>query len=214
MGRCGSAVSTRPRSPSAETFEIRGPGLAGLGKLEEALEDFDEALRIRPEFPEAFRNRGMSKAQLDRTEDAMADFDIEVSQSSDTTEAYFNRRAARRAGGRSPRSPRSRRSGSCARPTTRSSSVPRRAPARAISFMGHMPHSGGSASAAAVADGRHWNVQPAPRPTPCFPAHWRTPTLPYRDPATARARSRERHRRRVPETRTLGWHCPETRAEV
>ena len=91
VGRWGSAVSTRPRSRSAETFYNRGLGLAGLGRLEEALEDFDEAIQIRPEFPEAFRSRGASRARLGRLEDALEDFDTAIRQNPDFAEAYYNR---------------------------------------------------------------------------------------------------------------------------
>ena len=91
----GNPVSTRRRSISAETFNNRALSLAGLGRLEDALQDYDEAIRIRPMYPEALRNRGVAKAKLNRTEDAIFDFGTAISQKPDFSEAYFNRGLAR-----------------------------------------------------------------------------------------------------------------------
>ena len=95
VDRWGNAVSIGPRSRSAETFYNRGLILAGLGRLEESLEDFDEAIRTRPVFPEAFRSRGVSRARLGRLEDALADFDTAIRQKPDFAEAYYNRGVAK-----------------------------------------------------------------------------------------------------------------------
>ena len=91
----GRAVSSRRRSTSAETFHNRALSLAGIGRLEEALEDYDEAIRIRPKYHEAFRNRGVAKARLGRVENAIFDFDTAICQKPDFSEAYFNRGLAK-----------------------------------------------------------------------------------------------------------------------
>ena len=100
VDRWGNAVSNGLRSCSAETFYNRGLSLAGLGKLEEALEDFDEAIRTRPVFPEAFRSRGASRARLGRLQDALADFDTAIRQKPDFAEAYYDRGVAKNCQGR------------------------------------------------------------------------------------------------------------------
>ena len=95
VDRWGSSVSNWRRSRSAETFNNRGLSLAGLGRLDDALEDYDAAIRIRPKYPEAFRNRGVSKAKLGHVEDAIADFDTAICQDSSFSEAFFNRGVAK-----------------------------------------------------------------------------------------------------------------------
>lgn len=100
VDRWGNAVPIGPRSRSAETFYNRGLSLAGLGRLEEALEDFDEAIRTRPVFPEAYRSRGASRARLGRLEDALADFDTAIRQKPDFAEAYYNRGVCKNSQGR------------------------------------------------------------------------------------------------------------------
>lgn len=66
------AVS-RSRRPNSELREVRARALLALGRLDEALADADEALRLRPESPEGLVTRGkVHEARGDR-ERARAD---------------------------------------------------------------------------------------------------------------------------------------------
>ena len=52
-----------------------GIAKAGLGQFEEALADYDEAIRLNPYYDEAYYNRGHVKIELNRIEEARQDFD-------------------------------------------------------------------------------------------------------------------------------------------
>ena len=56
----------------------RGTAQIETGAYAEAVADFDEAIRLRPEYGEAFHNRGVAKWRMGRLEDALADFDESV----------------------------------------------------------------------------------------------------------------------------------------
>ncbi len=62
-----------------------------LEQYQEALEDYDKALEINPNFAEAYINRGTAKAELSRWEDALEDFDKAIALNSDDARAYNNR---------------------------------------------------------------------------------------------------------------------------
>ena len=68
-----------------ETPEERSRGLfkRGTARIEtgaygDAVADFDEAIRLRPEYGEAFHNRGVAKWRMGKPEAALADFDESV----------------------------------------------------------------------------------------------------------------------------------------
>ena len=65
-----------------------------------ALFAYDEAIRLRPDYPEAYNNRGNAKQDLGRHGVAIADFDEAIRLRPDLPEAYNNRGAAKRALGR------------------------------------------------------------------------------------------------------------------
>ncbi len=68
-----------------ETDEDRARGLfkRGTAQIEtgacaDAIADFDEAIRLRPEYGEAFHNRGVAKWRMGKLEGALADFDESI----------------------------------------------------------------------------------------------------------------------------------------
>ena len=62
-----------------------------LGRHGDAIADYDEAIRLRPDFPEAYNNRGAAKRDLGRHGDAIADYDEAIRLRPDFPEAYYNR---------------------------------------------------------------------------------------------------------------------------
>ena len=62
--------------------------------------DYDEAIRLQPDYPEAYYNRGNAKSKLGRLEDAIADYDEATRRRPDFPEAYKNRGAATETGTR------------------------------------------------------------------------------------------------------------------
>ena len=67
---------------------------------EDALADFAEAIRLKPDHAEAYNNRGVAKATLGRHEDALADFAEAIRLKPDHAEAYNTRGVAKATLGR------------------------------------------------------------------------------------------------------------------
>lgn len=59
-------------------FFKRGTAQIETGAYADAVADFDEAIRLRPEYGEAFHNRGVAKWRMGELEGALADFDESV----------------------------------------------------------------------------------------------------------------------------------------
>ena len=53
----------------------RGNAKTSLGQIEEAIADYDEAIRLNPSFDEAYNNRGLEKIKLNRIDEARQDFE-------------------------------------------------------------------------------------------------------------------------------------------
>ena len=60
---------------SAYAYGNRGVAKAALGDAEGAIEDFDAAIRINPEYTEIYYDRGRAKATLGQKEAAQVDFE-------------------------------------------------------------------------------------------------------------------------------------------
>ena len=60
-----------------------------------AIDDYGQAIRLKPDFAEAYGNRGNVKSRLNRYEDAIADYDQVLHHQPDYAEAYVNRGAAK-----------------------------------------------------------------------------------------------------------------------
>lgn len=61
------------------------------GDCKAAIEHYDEAVRLKPDFVEAYNNRGGAKADLGCFEGALADYDEAIRLKPDLAEAYFGR---------------------------------------------------------------------------------------------------------------------------
>ena len=58
---------------------------------EEAVADYDEAIRLNPNDDDAYNNRGIVKANLGQHEEAIADFDEAIRLNPNYAKAYSNR---------------------------------------------------------------------------------------------------------------------------
>ncbi|MYE01060.1 MAG: tetratricopeptide repeat protein [Alphaproteobacteria bacterium] len=56
----------------------RGTAQIETGAYADAVADFNEAIRLRPEYGEAFHNRGVAKWRMGKLEGALADFDESI----------------------------------------------------------------------------------------------------------------------------------------
>ena len=67
------AIRLKRGKPSATYFYTRAVAKTGLGDYEDAIEDFSEAIRIKPTDATHYRDRGQAKAALGQHEEAKAD---------------------------------------------------------------------------------------------------------------------------------------------
>ena len=58
---------------------------------QEAIDAYDEAIRLKPDYAEAYNNRGNVKSDLNQHEEAIADHDKAIRLKPDLAEAYNNR---------------------------------------------------------------------------------------------------------------------------
>ena len=70
-----------------------------LNQLEEAIADFDEAIRLDPNDAGAYNNRGVVKKWLNQLEEALIDFDEAIHLNPDDADAYSNRAEMKAMGG-------------------------------------------------------------------------------------------------------------------
>lgn len=82
------------RGPDAEAFYNRANTLKRLGRVAEAVTDYDRALTARPDFLEAWFNRGNALRDLGRVDDAVASYDRALGIEPNYLDALNNRGVA------------------------------------------------------------------------------------------------------------------------
>lgn len=84
-----------PDSPEAsEVVNNRGVAFLKLRKQEEAMADFDAAIKAKPDYAEAFANRGRAFLDQEDYDAAITDLDHAIELKVDLAEAYGNRALA------------------------------------------------------------------------------------------------------------------------
>ncbi len=68
-----------------------GLALAALARYDEAIQDYDEAIKLDPNYKEAFFNRGLALAVLEKFDEAIQDYDEAIKLDPNYKEAFFNR---------------------------------------------------------------------------------------------------------------------------
>ena len=88
--------------PSTTEFRVvradkgaNGPYNAGLDhqeqdRLEQAIAEYDEAIKLNPEFAEALKNRGVAYGELGQVGRAIQDYQTVISLNSEDAVAYIN----------------------------------------------------------------------------------------------------------------------------
>lgn len=76
---------------TAEDFNQRGLYQFELGRADLALQDFDQALRLDPEYATAYLNRGLAHRAIGETDRALADLDEAAKRARLDPIVYFNR---------------------------------------------------------------------------------------------------------------------------
>ena len=76
---------------AAAAFFARGVINNNLDKHDEALSDFNEAIRLNPNFAEAYLSRGLVNSNLDKHDEALSDFNETIRLNPNSAEAYLSR---------------------------------------------------------------------------------------------------------------------------
>jgi tetratricopeptide (TPR) repeat protein len=96
LGRSAEAIERYDEAlaltPRADAYNNRGVALEGLGRLDEALESFSQAVVCRSDYAEGFFNRGGVLCALGRWTEALADYDRAVALLPDHSARYWNNR--------------------------------------------------------------------------------------------------------------------------
>merc|ERR1719263_104795 len=65
--------------------------LAKINRFEDALQSFDKAIQLKPDYAMAFNNRGKVLAKINRFEDALQSYDKAIQLNPDDAMAFVNR---------------------------------------------------------------------------------------------------------------------------
>lgn len=79
----------------ARTFINSGITKARLRQYGNAIKDYDNAIRLMPDYASAYYNRGLAKSSIEQYENAIADYDTAICLRPDYPAAYNNRGVAK-----------------------------------------------------------------------------------------------------------------------
>ncbi len=72
-------------------YNNRGNARRDKGDLESALQDYDKAIRLQPDYATAYNNRGVTRGDKGDLEGALQDYDKAICLQPDCVMAYYNR---------------------------------------------------------------------------------------------------------------------------
>ena len=81
--------------PSDAEYRQRADTIYQRGEYEEAIANYNMAIRLDPNNPETYHQRGLAKFQLERHEEATVDFDMALDINPDNAEVYYDRGLAK-----------------------------------------------------------------------------------------------------------------------
>ncbi|MEG4391256.1 tetratricopeptide repeat protein, partial [Microcoleus sp. BROC3] len=76
---------------SAEGWYERGNEHGNLGQFEEAIDSYNQAIALKPDYHQAFRNRGRAQSDLRQFEEAISSYDKTLEIKPDLYEAWISR---------------------------------------------------------------------------------------------------------------------------
>lgn len=76
---------------SAEIYELRGYIYDELEKYKQAVEDYNRAIDLNPEFHRAYHNRGTTRLNLDEYQQAIEDYTQAINLDPESAESYYGR---------------------------------------------------------------------------------------------------------------------------
>ncbi|HEY9798596.1 MAG TPA: 1-deoxy-D-xylulose-5-phosphate reductoisomerase [Leptolyngbyaceae cyanobacterium] len=97
IGAGNSIISLTPPAPSdVENFHNQGKEKANQKNYKGAIEEFNQALRINPNYENSYVSRGFCRFSLGDTQGAIQDYNQAIRLNSSYAKAYYNRGLARR----------------------------------------------------------------------------------------------------------------------
>lgn len=93
IASCSELIATNAVNQESlfQIFFLRGTAYAKDGKIDRAIEDFGESLKLRPGFPGALYHRGNAFFKLGDIRRAIEDYDQAISRSANFLEAIHHR---------------------------------------------------------------------------------------------------------------------------
>jgi tetratricopeptide (TPR) repeat protein len=90
---CTSVIQSRRQTPEtlARAFFYRGRALTAKSQFDRAVEDFNQAIRLDPDFPDAFNFRGVAWVGKGQFEQAISDFNQAIRLDPNYAIAIYNR---------------------------------------------------------------------------------------------------------------------------
>lgn len=88
MGCTGSSEHTAKRNAE------QGMKLLDQGHYDEAIEEYNEVILLKPDYADAYNNRGYAYSHLGQFEQAIDDYDEAISLDREFANAYYNRGVA------------------------------------------------------------------------------------------------------------------------
>jgi len=80
----------KPYPQALVAINVLGAALHGQGKLQEAVQAYDKAIQLNPDYAEAYCNRGNTLKDLGRLDEALQNYDKVIQLKPDFAEAYCN----------------------------------------------------------------------------------------------------------------------------
>ncbi|MDB4889707.1 MAG: repeat precursor [Gemmatimonadetes bacterium] len=94
LGACN-----KEQAPNADTLNAHGLASTEKGEYDKALEEYDQAIRLKPDFASAYKNRGVTFAQKGDYDSAIRDFDQALKLKPDMASAFNSRGLAHQSKG-------------------------------------------------------------------------------------------------------------------
>ena len=86
---CHELLQTYPHT--LVILNVLGGSFNGQGKFQEAIESYNKAIQIKPDYAEAYSNRGIALKELGELEEAVESCNKAIQIKPDYAEAYYNR---------------------------------------------------------------------------------------------------------------------------